>query len=535
MLFVAIVVAASQNQDDDLLSALNKRRSEVAERISDIVGRSSDGVATNNDEEHAQEPAGRSEETVTPNQESTPPKPASEDTAAVVTVTEEKPQQQGENEVLPVQTTQRPQRQRPISSLVNRLTSLFGRREVNIDATRSLEITNLINEQIAIDEEIRRLESSVQGKASSQPLYLYRNNLGEYAQGRQAGNGDITPDLHRFLFNRGNGNNGNNGNNGKNKYNGNNGNNVNTGNNGNTGTYSKNKFNRGNGNNGNTGTYNKNKFNNNGNTGNNKNKNNGNQNGHWVWVPGTTAQDTPVVSQDFPEESPIENQFNEPTIQEQLEAIVAILNDPSTPTAEPYRFFFNSNRYNNNGNNGFNYNNKNKYNNGNTGNVGNNNKPNKFGQNSNTGYWVYYPSKPGTGAQDFPEPAVLNEQLQQLSAVLNDPSTPKAEPYRFFFNGNNGNNRNKYNNGNNGYNKNKYNNGNTGNTVNTNGNTGTTNKFNKNKTNTQNGHWVFVPANTAVAQDTQEVYTEIPEGAFIEEFPTAQNLNEYLLEHFFTN
>lgn len=81
---------------------------------------------------------------------------------------------------------------RPFSGLLSRITNLFGRRQVNIDETRSAELTNLINEQIAIDDHIRYIQSTMQGRGNIDdelsPLQLSRSRIGEIVKpiGRQS-------------------------------------------------------------------------------------------------------------------------------------------------------------------------------------------------------------------------------------------------------------------------------------------------------------------------------------------------------------
>ncbi|KAL5276336.1 hypothetical protein ACFFRR_001902 [Megaselia abdita] len=243
LLLVAVVVASAQDHDDQrgLLSALNKRRAALAARISGIMRRSvrksekdADGKTfsqdSNNrgyyqyqldDNTHVYDSYTFYDEENPEKQTTTEQAQSSDTNDAQRDDSESDYDENYEYISNQQQETYQPENyyqsynqeqyttgeyisnsdsgnRRPLSSLISRLTSLFGRRQFNIDETRSVELTNLINEQIDIDNHIKYIQSTGQGRSNNQnvestfnPLDLSRSKIGENVQGRQAGEAGV--------------------------------------------------------------------------------------------------------------------------------------------------------------------------------------------------------------------------------------------------------------------------------------------------------------------------------------------------------
>jgi len=239
LLVVVVIAVAAQQQHDDqrgLLSALNKRRAALAARISGIMRRSSreknaekdaDGKTFNQDSDNNRgyyqyQLDGNTQvyDSFTYYDDENPEKQTPEGTDNVKNdaLRDDGEGDEYDESYEAIQQTQQStyepsnyyqqnsqytqgeyisndsgdRNRRPFSSLLSRLTSLFGGRQFNIDAAKSIELTNLINEQIDIDNHVKYIQSTGQGRSNNvdesySPLHLSRSKIGEgQSTGRQA-------------------------------------------------------------------------------------------------------------------------------------------------------------------------------------------------------------------------------------------------------------------------------------------------------------------------------------------------------------
>lgn len=227
MAVVATIAAEEYDDQRGLISALKKRRSALVARINGIMRRSTRKSAEKNAEGKTLLPNNNKGyyqyqlddnhqvlDTYTYYDDEKPGKPGTETN----TNTEKKDEQRdnadydenhGQQQTDNFYQTNQPQNnyvageyvneiRRPLSSFINRITSFFGGTQLNMDETRSVQLTNLINEQIDIDNHIRYIQSTGQGRdvnaeESFLPLQLSRSKIGEHYQQPSAGPGVFIP------------------------------------------------------------------------------------------------------------------------------------------------------------------------------------------------------------------------------------------------------------------------------------------------------------------------------------------------------
>lgn len=211
LLVVAVVAVAAQDYADErgLLTALSKRRSALASRINGIMRRSyrkseksTDGKTLNLNRRGYYQYQLDDDSQVLDSYtyyDQPPSNPTGTETDALRDGNDfygyaHEQSEHDQDQYTTGEYIQTEDTRRPFSGLLNRLTNLFGRRQVNIGDTRSAELTNLINEQIAIDDHIKYIQSTIQGRGRGNneddlsPLQLSRSRIGETIKptGRQA-------------------------------------------------------------------------------------------------------------------------------------------------------------------------------------------------------------------------------------------------------------------------------------------------------------------------------------------------------------